>query len=107
MPVELEVFETDLQVGKTGFSAFFPGKCDLHGILQAKAIDTIVLCGFVTNICCESSARDAVELGYKTVLIGDLCIGPRDERQDASLKTFFRSFGDVRSVDCMTQLLQT
>lgn len=106
LPSDIDDHVDDVHVKKSGFSAFFPGKCDLDERLKARRIDTVVICGFVTNICCESSARDAVELGYRTIMLGDLCVGPRDGRHEATLTTFFRSFGDVRSVACMRELLK-
>jgi ureidoacrylate peracid hydrolase len=39
---------------KSGASAFFPGKCDLKPQLDARGVDTILIAGTVTNICCES-----------------------------------------------------
>jgi len=52
----------DVMAAKSGASAFFPGKCNLKPQLDARGIDTLVIAGAVTNICCESSARDAAEL---------------------------------------------
>jgi hypothetical protein len=37
-------------------SAFFPGKCNLKPPLDSRGVDTILIAGAVTNICCESSA---------------------------------------------------
>src|SRR5262245_60447899 len=48
--------EADVVAVKSGASAFFPGKCDLKEQLDARGIDTILIAGAVTNICCESSA---------------------------------------------------
>jgi len=46
----------DVVAIKSGASAFFPGKCNLKPQLDARAVDTILIAGAVTNICCESSA---------------------------------------------------
>jgi len=86
----------DIFASKQGFSAFFPGRSNLIEQLDARGVNTVMLCGTVTNVCCESSARDAVELGLQTVLLADLCKGHAHGLHEATLATFFRSFGDVR-----------
>ena len=50
----------------------------------------------MTNICCESSARDAVELDYKVIMISDALSGQAHGLHEATLATFYRIFGDVR-----------
>ncbi len=54
--------ESDLIAVKSGASAFFPATCNLKERLDARRVDTVLIAGAVTNICCESSARDAAEL---------------------------------------------
>jgi len=92
----LDVGAGDLQVAKRGASAFFPGKCDLPDRLCERSIGTVLIAGTVTNVCCESSARDAVELGYRVVMISDALAGHGHGLHEASLTTFYRIFGDVR-----------
>jgi len=86
----------DVLAVKSGASAFFPGKCDLKGQLDARGIDTVIIAGAVTNICCESSARDAAELEYKVILASDALAGHAHGLHEATLATFYRIFGDVR-----------
>ena len=92
---ELDRRERDLLAVKSGASAFFPGKCDLKTQLDPLGIDTVLIAGTVTNICCESSARDAAELGYKVILISDALAGHAHGLHEATLATFYRIFGDV------------
>lgn len=58
-------------VEKSAPSAFFPGRCRLPGLLQERGIDTVLITGTVTQVCCESSARDAFTLGYQVVMVAD------------------------------------
>lgn len=81
---------------KARASAFFPGNCDLHDRLAARGIEHILVGGLATNICCESSARDACELGYRVTMVSDALVGNSFGLHEASLATFFRIFGDVR-----------
>jgi ureidoacrylate peracid hydrolase len=95
----------DVVATKSGASAFFPGKCNLKPQLDARAVDTILVAGAVTNICCESSARDAVELDYKVIMISDALSGHAHGLHEATLATFYRIFGDVRPSEEVIQLL--
>lgn len=93
---ELHTEKNDLHAIKSGASAFFPGKCNLKEQLDALGIDTVLITGAVTNICCESSARDAAELEYKVILVSDALSGHAHGLHEATLATFYRIFGDVR-----------
>jgi nicotinamidase-related amidase len=94
---ELDVRDaTDLLVEKSAPSAFFPGRSPLPGLLSERGIDTVVVTGTVTNVCCESTVRDASTLGYRVVLVADACAARNDQDHNASLHVVYRSFGDVR-----------
>jgi ureidoacrylate peracid hydrolase len=102
---ELRQEQRDIVAFKSGASAFFPGKCQLKEQLDPLGIDTLLIAGTVTNICCESSARDAVELGYKVVMVSDALSGHSHGLHEASLATFYRIFGDVRPASEVIELL--
>ncbi|MEY9877953.1 nicotinamidase-related amidase [Streptacidiphilus sp. MAP12-33] len=93
---ELVPAEDDLVVEKTASSAFFPGASPLQGLLERRGVDTVVVCGLVTNVCVESTVRDAATLGFRAVLAADACATRDDAMHNASLSTVYRSFGDVR-----------
>ena len=102
---ELDVADGDLVVQKTAPSAFFPGRSPLPGLLQERGIDTVLITGTVTNVCCESSARDACTLGYRVVMVADANAARRDEDHNAALYTVYRTFGDVRPTSEVLALL--
>jgi nicotinamidase-related amidase len=91
-----EVRPGDLLAEKTAFSAFFPGRCPLPSLLEERGINTVLITGTVTNVCCESSARDASTLGYRVIMVADANAARRDQDHNATLHTIYRSFGDVR-----------
>ncbi|MGI9595833.1 MAG: cysteine hydrolase family protein [Acidimicrobiales bacterium] len=95
----------DLRARKAGASAFFPGRCDLHAQLQDRGVTSVLIAGLVTNVCCESSARDACELGYQVTMVSDANVGQSFGLHEASLATFFRVFGDVRPAADVVQLI--
>ena len=103
---ELDVQASDLVVEKTRFSAFIQGSSDLDRILRSHGIDTIIVVGTLTNVCCESTARDAMMLNYKTVLVSDANAARTDEEHNASLCSIFRVFGAVLSTNDVIALLE-
>lgn len=93
---DLEVHADDPLVEKSAASAFFPGRCPLPELLERRGIDTVLITGTVTNVCCESSARDASTLGFRVIMVADANAARRDQDHNATLHTVYRSFGDVR-----------
>lgn len=86
----------DVWAEKSSASAFFPGRSRLPGLLAARDVDTILVTGTVTNVCCESTVRDAATLGYRVILVADGTAAVDDRTHNATLHTVYRSFGDVR-----------
>jgi ureidoacrylate peracid hydrolase len=96
---ELEVDREDWLVEKNRFSAFIQGSSDLEARLRTKAIDTVLITGTVTNVCCESTARDAMMLDFQTIIVSDACAAHTDAAHVATLNNFQSIFGDVFSVE--------
>lgn len=103
---EFEPADSDVVVEKAAPSAFFPDRSPLPAILDARGIDTVLITGTVTNVCYESSARDASTLGYRVVMVADANAARRDEDHNATLYTIYRSFGDVRPTADVIKLVQ-
>lgn len=101
----LDVQPGDLRAVKARASAFFPGNCDLHDQLRARDIAHVLIAGLVTSVCCESSARDACELGHEVTMVSDALGGQSFGVHEASLAVFFRNFGDVRPSEEVIRLL--
>lgn len=96
---ELQHAAADLIVEKTAASAFFPGRCALPELLAARGVRTVIVTGTVTNVCCESTARDARTLGYRVIMAADANAARTDAEHNATLHTIYRSFGDVRTTE--------
>lgn len=96
----------DLFVTKNRYSAFLPSSSDLGRQLRARGVDTVIIVGTLTNVCCESSARDAAMLDFRTFMVSDANAARTDEEHLATLITFIQTFGDVRTTDEMIALLQ-
>jgi len=95
----LDLKQDDLFIQKTRFSAFIQGASNLEAVLRARGIDTVIIAGTVTNICCESTARDAMMRNFKTIMVTDANAADSDERHNASLIAFYLKFGDIMPTD--------
>jgi ureidoacrylate peracid hydrolase len=95
----LDVQRQDLIVEKNRYSAFIQGSSKLADELRRRSLDTLLITGTVTNVCCESTARDAMMLNFKTAMITDGNAAMTDEDHNASLIAFYLIFGDIMSTD--------
>ena len=96
---DLDFRESDLMVHKKRFSPFITGSSDLHERLQGMGIENLLVAGTATNMCSESTARDAMMLDYKVVMVEDANAARYDDDHLAGLTSFYQSFGDVRTTD--------
>jgi ureidoacrylate peracid hydrolase len=103
---ELDVRDDEAQVDKGRFAAFIPGTCDLHQMLQERHIDTLIISGTLTNCCCESTARDAMQLNYKVIFVSDANATFTDAEHNATLNNMCALFADVMSTEEVIGVLQ-
>jgi ureidoacrylate peracid hydrolase len=96
---ELDVNDNDVIVDKSRWSAFIQGSSQLEKIIRARGIETLIIVGTWTDVCCESTARDAVMLNFKTIMITDANATISDRAHNASLAAFYVTFGDIMSTD--------
>jgi biuret amidohydrolase len=66
---KLDVQESDYVVVKRRYSGFYA--TDLELLLRNLGVDTLVIAGVATNVCCESTARDAYFRDFKVVFLID------------------------------------
>ncbi|MDO8379615.1 isochorismatase family cysteine hydrolase [Phenylobacterium sp.] len=102
---EFQVHEADVLAEKSATSAFFPGRSTLPPLLEARGIDTVLVTGTLSNICCESTARDASTLGLRVIMVADANAARRDQDHNAALYNVYRSFGDVRPTGEVLELI--
>ncbi|MEM7693544.1 MAG: cysteine hydrolase [Pseudomonadota bacterium] len=102
---ELDVQPNDPIVHKKRFSPFLVGTSDLHERLQEMGAKNLFICGTATNMCSESTARDAMMLDYKVCMVIDGNAARYDDDHLAGLTSFYQSFGDVRTTDDAIMML--
>ena len=94
----------DVVVDKLFYSGFH--NTDLDTVLRARDIDTLIVCGTVTNVCCDTTIRDAVHREYKVIALSDANAAmdypdlgwgavSAAEVQRVALTTFAYEFGEV------------
>jgi ureidoacrylate peracid hydrolase len=102
----LDVRPEDAIVAKRRYSAFIAGSSDIELVLRDRGIDTLVVTGVATNVCCESTARDAMMLNFRTLMVSDGCATNSDAEHAAALTSFYLQFGDVQKTDEIVARLQ-
>lgn len=101
----LEREACDQTVDKDRFSALAAGASDLDRRLSANGIDTLVITGTLTNVCCESTMRDAMMRDYRAVLVEDANAAQTDREHVAALENAARYFGDVLTTEDVLESL--
>jgi len=96
---KLDVHETDCFASKSRFSAFLPGYSDLPDKIKPRGIQNVVIAGMLTNMCCETSARDAMMMDYKVVMVSDANAARFEEDHNVGFTSVYQSFGDVLTTD--------
>lgn len=78
---------------KFGFDSF--NGTPLDYVLRQRGVRTVIICGTLTNFCCETTARSAYSRGYQVVFGSDVNATDNAEAQRATLRTMRRGFGRV------------
>ena len=103
---ELESEPSDTVFSKNRMTPFAEPTRALETLLRAKGIEMVLVVGTVTNICCETTARDAAMRNFKTVMISDANASRNDAEHNACLSTFLQAFGGVYSTDEAVALME-
>ncbi len=81
--------------GKRGLDTF--ASTNLDFILRSKGIQTLVLGGFLTNCCVESTMRSGYENGYEVITLTDCMAATSAEEHDNAIKNDFPMFSKPMS----------
>lgn len=101
---ELTPAEGDIVIeGKRGLDTF--ASTNLDFILRSKGIQTLVLGGFLTNCCVESTMRSGYENGYQVITLQDCVAATSPEEHDNALKYDYPMFSTpMPAADFITEL---
>lgn len=94
---ELEPKEGEKILPKRRYSAFYG--TDLEGYLRGLGVEEVVICGVMTNLCCETTARDAFMRDFLVFFVHDATATSLKELHLASLKNLAYGFAVVLSTE--------
>jgi nicotinamidase-related amidase len=89
---------------------------DLQNKLRERNIDTLILCGLMTHMCVDSTARGALEYGYRVIVVHDACASrdlpgldgntaiPHSTIHTVTLAALADRFADIMTVNEITEL---
>lgn len=92
----MDVHPDDLIVDKHRYGAFSCPAQALPRALTTLRASMIVIVGTLTNVCCESTAREAYMAGYKVIAVADAMAAVTDAEHNAALLNLRLNFADVR-----------
>jgi nicotinamidase-related amidase len=81
---ELYPLDSEIVIDKPGKGAFYA--TELSDVLQKYGIENLLVCGVTTEVCVNTTVREANDRGYRCVVISDGCASYYPEFHDMGLK---------------------
>ncbi|HID30515.1 MAG TPA: isochorismatase family protein [Desulfobacterales bacterium] len=100
---ELDPSRGEAVIDKTRYSAFF--KTSLDEQLRAGRVEDLIVCGVMTNCCCETTARSAFVRDYRVFFVADATATANQELQLATLKNLAYGFAYIAATEELCQHL--
>lgn len=94
---EIKPIPGELVINKTTADAFISSSID--SVLRTMGIEYCLFAGVSTQICVESTIRDAADRGYKCIVLEDACADNKEEYHNNALGAFRRFYGRVCTTD--------
>jgi nicotinamidase-related amidase len=101
---EIKIESKDIILPKKRYSAFF--ETNLDKILRPRGIRDLIISGVMTNLCCETTARDAFMRDYRVFFLIDGTATGSSELQLATLKNLGFGFAYLITCDELIQMLE-
>jgi ureidoacrylate peracid hydrolase len=96
--------ETDFIVTKHRFSGFVGTELNL--VLRSRGIETLLMTGFTTNVCVETTARDGFNLDFRIILVEDCCAAFSADEHASAITNINKYFGVVVDSESLATLLK-
>ena len=106
---ELQPLDGETVIKKHRYDAFYNTNLEtiIRNIRGANVADTVIICGTVTNVCCESTARSAFMRDFKVLFISDANGGLDVDSHNATLDILSKVFARVTSTEeLMKELIE-
>ncbi len=102
---EIKIESKDRILQKKRYSAFF--KTDLEKFLRSKGIQDLIISGVMTNLCCETTARDAFMRDYRVFFLIDGTATGKEDHHLATLKNLGYGFAYLITCDELIKNLKS
>ncbi len=102
---EMKIESKDTVLPKKRYSAFF--ETDLDATLRSRGIQDLIISGVMTNLCCETTARDAFMRDYRVFFLIDGTSTGKDDHHLATLKNLGYGFAYLMTCDEWIQNLKS
>ncbi|MDH4210742.1 MAG: isochorismatase family protein [candidate division WOR-3 bacterium] len=79
---------------------------DLEEILKQKGVRQVVVCGVLTNLCCETTARSAFMRGFEVYFVKDGTATFSREMHEAALLNLSYGFATLTTLKDVVKVLQ-
>jgi len=90
---EIAPCEGERIVEKSRYSAFFGSDLEAH--LRGIGVEELIVAGVMTNLCCETTARDAFVRDFRVFFLADGTATDGDDHQIASLRNLAYGFAHL------------
>lgn len=87
--------DSDFVIVKNRYSAFIAGSSSVERLLRSNGIENVLISGTKTNVCCETTARDAMMLDFRVTMLSDCNATDTDDEHRATLENMVLQFGSV------------
>ena len=94
---EVKPIEGEIVLTKTCSGAFVG--TNLDRILRNMGIETLIVVGYYTDQCVETTVRDAADIGYYTILVEDACTTLTEELHNNAIKALKDTYVKVMKTD--------
>ncbi|MFH0799792.1 MAG: isochorismatase family cysteine hydrolase [Pseudomonadota bacterium] len=94
---ELAPKDGDFLIAKTSYSAFEGTRLEEH--LRKNGVTTTVICGVMTNLCVETTARHAFIRDFQPAVVEDACAANTPEHHRASILNLSYGFAFIEKTD--------
>lgn len=102
----LHVEPKDIQIVKNRYSALVANASQLERVLRSLGIRNLLITGTKTNICCESTCRDAMQMDFRPMMISDATAALSDREHQSALENVIQQFGDVYTVEEVLEVMR-
>jgi ureidoacrylate peracid hydrolase len=100
---KVKPLDTDFIVTKHRFSGFVGTELNL--VLRSRGIETLLMTGFTTNVCVETTARDGFNLDFRIILVEDCCAAFSADEHASAITNINKYFGVVTDSVSLAALL--